>query len=711
MMAEPIIFTLLLGSNDRILEKISKETVLDSPTIVSLQTNKESRIPDKDRIFAEILKESKEQNKSPIFNIQLNNNNIAPIFKLQDLINLQNLNIKSTITFERYNSLTENPELAVYWKELFTRTSHVFFTNEQDRELAINENALNRDKATTITDIDSVLSVFNNLADDKKVNKLLSGAIPDKAELDKLIKTTKNQGGRVIVKTWPLSLDQATNLITAKFGITSDDQIYGLKLEITEILKDPNNAAENLKKYVSQISRQFQKDLGKSEVNPIDFNFDRGQIMKNIPDNQQKESTISYETKQPEQPSFFRRVFNYFKSVITSYLGKKEEAQPPQPQPITEPKSEFSKLPKEQTQQPTLATTKQQVAQQINTNSSQKDWKKVGMTEQAYKAMISDNAPANQPSMNNSFNINDFKYEISEANIRNVEIKDYWYTENEITHLLTAQLDEKKFSVQPAITFRNTALTEEMLKDYTAKGEEKNKILAEVQETIKIANLIPDKEERALMLGDAKKREEILKLSDAEREKLKNDLLRGGEAQQQINEDILNRATKDIKDNGKEAAVIPIEMGYGHWTVLVAKYDKKDNQIILTFNDSLGNSINYDGQKLPKLIDKTLGNLPNKPIIIDEQTKQQTDQSACGVFTVDNGIKIAKGQAILSTEESKGEKGLRLREHHAQILTDAMFKQDAQWIGQQMKTNNNAPDTTFQDMIKSQKTRDSSIRR
>lgn len=65
-MAEPIIFTLLLGSNDRILEKISKETVLDSPTIVSLQTNKESRIPDKDRIFAEILKESKEQNKSPM---------------------------------------------------------------------------------------------------------------------------------------------------------------------------------------------------------------------------------------------------------------------------------------------------------------------------------------------------------------------------------------------------------------------------------------------------------------------------------------------------------------------------------------------------------------------------------------------------------------------------------------------------------------------
>ncbi|ASX28543.1 hypothetical protein BA173_02295 [Rickettsia sp. MEAM1 (Bemisia tabaci)] len=709
-MAEPIIFTLLLGGNNQILEKISKETVLDPPTIVSLQTNKESSIPDKERIFAEILKESREQNKSPIFNVQLSNNNTAPIFKSQDLINLQNLNIKSTITFEHYNSLAENPALAAYWKELFTKTSHVFFANEQDKELAINENTINRGKATTITDIDSVLSVFNNLADDKKVNKLLSGAIPDKAELDKLIKTTKNQGGRVIVKTWPLSSDQAANLITAKFGITSEDQIYGLKLEITEILKDPNNAAENLKKYVFQISRQFQKDLGKSEVNPIDFNFDREQIMKNIPDNTKKEPTISYETKQPEQPSFFRRVFNYFKSVITSYFGTKEEAQPPQQQPTTKTEAELIKLPKEQIQEKTMPT-QQQSAQQINANSPQKDWKKVGMTEQAYKAMMSDNTPALPSRTNNDFNINDFKYEISTQDINNVKTPNYWYTENEITHLLTAQLDEKKFSVQPAITFRNTALTEEMLKDYTAKGEEKKEILAKVQETIELANLIPDKEERTLMLGDAKKREEILNLSDAEREKLKNDLTRGGEAQQQINEDILNRATQDIKDNGKEAAVIPVEMGYGHWTVLVAKYDKKDNQITLTFNDSLGNSINYDGQKLPKLIDKTLGNLPNKPIIIDEQTKQQNNQSDCGVFTVDNGVKIAKEQEILSTEQSKGEKGLRLRERHAEILTDAMFKQDAQWLGQQIKTNKNAPDTTFQDMIKSQKTRDSSIRR
>lgn len=629
-MAEPIIFTLLFGSNDQILEKIRKETVLDSPTIVSLQTSKESRISDKERIFAEILKESMEQNKNPIFNVQLNNNNVKPIFKSQDLINLQNLNIKSTITFEHYNSLAGNPELAAYWKEILAKTNHVFFANEQDRELAINENALNRDKATTITDTNSVLSVFNNLADDKKVNKLLSGAIPDKAELDKLIKKTKNQGGRVTVKTWPLSLDQATNLIIAKFGITSDDQIYGLKLEITEILKDPNNAAENLKKYVSQISRQFQKDLGKSEVNPIDFNFDREQVMKNIPD-PQKETTISYETKQPEQPGFFRRVFNYFKSVITSYLGKKEETQAFQPQPTTKTEPELIELPKEQTQEkttPILAAIKQQTTQQINTNSSQKDWEKIGMTEQAYKTMMSNNIPA---VTSNTTQHDPFRIPLEVRDINDVKKPNHWYENHQIQYILEASLDKNNFSVHAPISLNQ--------------------------------NIDP-----SLLPTD------------------------------QIPENVLKNAISQVTDGKKKAAVIPIEMGYGHWTGLVATYDEKDKQVILTFNDSLGNSIDYDGKKLPKLIDKALGNLPNKPIIIDEKIKQQDNNFDCGVFTVDNLIKIAKGQQILKTNAQE------LRNQHAEILTQAMTKQQAQGIGQQMQKDPKVPNNKYQNMIKSQNT-------
>lgn len=182
------------------------------------------------------------------------------------------------------------------------KVDHVFFTNEADQNLAIADGIVPKDKTTTITDISLVTSVFNNLVYVREIDQLLSGTIPDKAKLDKLIKTAKNQGGRVIIETWPISTDEATNLITAKFGITSEDQIYGLKLEINEILKDPNNAAENFKKYVSQISRQFQKDLGKAEVNPIDFNFNTKKVMKDRAEDIQKEQTTSYEPLQENQP-------------------------------------------------------------------------------------------------------------------------------------------------------------------------------------------------------------------------------------------------------------------------------------------------------------------------------------------------------------------------------------------------------------------------
>lgn len=279
-MAEPIIFTLLLGNKDQILERINNQEAQNKLPIIPLQVNKESHISDKERIFSEILEKSRKEGKTPIFNIQLNNNNVKPIFRVQELMNLQNLNIKTTITFDQYNSLTQNPDLEAYWKQIMEKVDHVFFTNEADQNLAIADGIVPKDKTTTITDISLVTSVFNNLVYDCEIDQLLSGTIPDKAKLDKLIKTAKNQGGRVIIETWPISTDEATNLITAKFGITSEDQIYGLKLEINEILKDPNNAAENFKKYVSQISRQFQKDLGKAEVNPIDFNFNTKKVMK-----------------------------------------------------------------------------------------------------------------------------------------------------------------------------------------------------------------------------------------------------------------------------------------------------------------------------------------------------------------------------------------------------------------------------------------------
>lgn len=169
-------------------------------------------------------------------------------------------------------------------------------------------------------------------------------------------------------------------------------------------------------------------------------------------------------------------------------------------------------------------------------------------------------------------------------------------------------------------------------------------------------------------------------------------------------ENVLKTSISEITEGNKKAAVIPIEMGYGHWTALIATYDAKDKQVILTFNDSLDNSINYDGQKLPKLIDQALGNLPNKPIIIDEQTKQQNNQSDCGVFTVDNAVRIANGQPILTTEQTNN-KGPELRKQHAEILAKAMTKQQAQEIGQQYQ-NTQTMDNKFQKLVNTQSKND-----
>ncbi|AAU04155.1 rickettsial conserved hypothetical protein [Rickettsia typhi str. Wilmington] len=313
-MSEPIIFTLLFGNKDQILDKINNQKALNKLHIIPLQVNKESNISDKERIFSEILEKSCKECKIPIFNIQISNNNVKPIFGTQDLINAQNLNIKTTITFDKYNALPQNSALKSYWKQIIEKVDHVFFTNEADQNLSIADGIVPKDKTTTITDISLVTSVFNNLV--HETNHMLSGTIPKKAKLDKLIKIAKNQDDRVIIETWPLSVDEATNLITAKFGITSEDHIYSLKLEIHEILKDPNNAAENFKKYVSQISRQFNKDLGKAEKNYIDFHFNTQKVINDNNKDIQVEQTISYahpKEKQPKSQGFFAKIFNYFK--------------------------------------------------------------------------------------------------------------------------------------------------------------------------------------------------------------------------------------------------------------------------------------------------------------------------------------------------------------------------------------------------------------
>ncbi|KIJ88226.1 Ulp1 family isopeptidase [Rickettsia asembonensis] len=468
-MAEPIIFTLLLGNKDQILERINNQEAQNKLPIIPLQVNKESHISDKERIFSEILEKSRKEGKTPIFNIQLNNNNVKPIFRVQDLINSQNLNIKTTITFDQYNLLTQNPELEAYWKQIMEKVDHVFFTNEADQNLAIADGIVPKDKTTTITDISLVTSVFNNLVYDCEIDQLLSGTIPDKAKLDKLIKTAKNQGGRVIIETWPISTDEATNLITAKFGITSEDQIYGLKLEINEILKDPNNAAENFKKYVSQISRQFQKDLGKAEVNPINFNFNTKKVMKDRAEDIQKEQTTPYEPlqeNQPQQQVFFRRVFNYFKDIVTSFketiFGKKEE---PKTQESITPTTEAMTQEQQVVAVPSITQPEQQ-----SSVSNTKPWEELGITQKMYeaslqaekqliKSLIEPKIPEKKSSP--VINAEDTEAQAGIYNTENIKQPEYLYTEDDIKNILEANIDKNKFSI-----FHHASLEEpEILKD------------------------------------------------------------------------------------------------------------------------------------------------------------------------------------------------------------------------------------------------------
>ncbi|AFC70860.1 Ulp1 family isopeptidase [Rickettsia australis] len=468
-MTEPIIFTLLLGNKDQILERINKQETQNKLPIIPLQVNKESHISDKERIFSEILEKSRKEGKTPIFNIQLNNNNVKPIFRVQDLINSQNLNIKTTITFDQYNSLTQNPELEAYWKQVMEKVDHVFFTNKTDQNLAITDGIVPKDKTTTITDISVVTSVFNNLVYDHEIDQLLSGTIPDKAKLDKLIKTAKNQGGRVIIETWPISTDDATNLITATFGITSEDQIYGLKLEINEILKDPNNAAENFKKYVSQISSQFQKDLGKAAVNPLDFNFNTKKVINDRAEDIQKEQTTPYEPlqeHQPQQQVFLRRVFNYFKDIVTSFketiFGKKEE---PKTQESTTPTTEAMTQKQQVVAVPSITQPEQQPSV-----SNTKPWEALGITQKMYeeslqaekqliKSLIEPKIPKKKSSP--VINTEDTKAQAGIYNIENIKQPEYLYTEDDIKNILEANIDKNKFSI-----FHHASLEEpEILKD------------------------------------------------------------------------------------------------------------------------------------------------------------------------------------------------------------------------------------------------------
>ncbi|KJW03388.1 hypothetical protein REIP_1421 [Rickettsia endosymbiont of Ixodes pacificus] len=134
------------------------------------------------------------------------------------------------------------------------------------------------------------------------------------------------------------------------------------------------------------------------------------------------------------------------------------------------------------------------------------------MTEQDYKAMRAASTTLHHDNPSNNININDFKYDLSQEDLNNIKKPEYWYTENDIVNILTAALDDKKVSIQPAITLANTVVKEEMLRDLTIKGEEKERALAEIQETKAMFKDAPEVE-RNNVLKDLEAREKIITLT------------------------------------------------------------------------------------------------------------------------------------------------------------------------------------------------------
>ena len=113
----------------------------------------------------------------------------------------------------------------------------------------------------------------------------------------------------------------------------------------------------------------------------------------------------------------------------------------------------------------------------IGSSQKQED-KPFDMTEQDYKAMRAASASIN-PS--NDFNINDFKYDLSQEDLNNIKNPKYWYTGNDIVNILTAALDGKKVSIQPAITLKDIDLTKERI-DFSVEQDRYDKVLKEIEQ-------------------------------------------------------------------------------------------------------------------------------------------------------------------------------------------------------------------------------------
>ncbi len=143
----------------------------------------------------------------------------------------------------------------------------------------------------------------------------------------------------------------------------------------------------------------------------------------------------------------------------------------------------------------------------------------------------------------------------------------------------------------------------------------------------------------------------------------------------------------DLIANNKEAVIIPLNTGHEHWVSLAITKDKEGG-IVFTYNDPMGTNID------PRvdLVNMIKEVCPSAKIV-DLHTKQQQNGKDCGAFVVDNLIKMAKGEAILTTEESKNI-GTTLRQAHAKTMDLEEVKQKVNTIRKSINTYPSRPTTS-----------------
>lgn len=102
----------------------------------------------KDNIISEILYEVK-QGETPILNIQYNSNMGKPIVDINNLAALKKSGIQTCFTFSNYNAYNQTLPYYNYWSPLLTQANHVFFTNDNDRDNAINHRHVEKKELLT----------------------------------------------------------------------------------------------------------------------------------------------------------------------------------------------------------------------------------------------------------------------------------------------------------------------------------------------------------------------------------------------------------------------------------------------------------------------------------------------------------------------------------------------------------------------------------